>query len=87
MTEFTRNYGLYPLGQTRDPKQQSHSREEVDETGPMLRSKVKPGICIPWEEKRKELLRILGDENLLKKIWEEVESFGYLFIWQVLLSF
>jgi uroporphyrinogen-III decarboxylase len=87
MTEFTRNYGLYPLGQTRGPKQQPHSREEVDETGPMLKSKVKPGICIPWEEKRKELPQILGDENLLKRVWEEVESFGYLFIWQVLLSF
>jgi uroporphyrinogen-III decarboxylase len=86
MTEFTRSYGLYPLGQAQGLKQ-LHSREEVDETGPMLRSKIKPGICIPWEEKRKELLRILGNENLLKRIWEEVESFGYLFIWQVLLSF
>jgi uroporphyrinogen-III decarboxylase len=87
MTEFTRNYGSYPLGQIQSSKQQPHPREELNEKEPMLKSKVKPGICIPWEEKRKELPQILGDENLLKRVWEEVESFGYLFIWQVLLSF
>jgi len=46
-----------------------------------------PGTCIPWEEKRKELPPISGDENLVKRTWEEVDSLGYMYIWQILLSF
>ena len=46
-----------------------------------------PGTCITWEEKRKELPPIRGDEQLVKRVWEEVDGFGYMYIWQVLLSF
>jgi len=49
--------------------------------------KIKPGICIPWEEKRKELPEIQGDEELFKRIWEDNEALAYMYIWQVLLSF
>ncbi|MHC4123103.1 MAG: hypothetical protein ACYSSI_05960 [Planctomycetota bacterium] len=49
--------------------------------------KVKPGICISWEEKLKELPKILGDEQLVKKIWEDNESLAYMYIWHCLLSF
>jgi len=46
-----------------------------------------PGACIPWEEKRRDFPQITGDEQLVKRVWEEVEAFGYMYIWQVLLSF
>lgn len=46
-----------------------------------------PGACIPWEEKRKEFAKICGDEELVKKIWESNDALGYMYIWQVLLSF
>jgi len=46
-----------------------------------------PGSCIPWEEKKKELPTITGDEELVKRQWEEIDSLGYTYIWQVLLSF
>ncbi len=46
-----------------------------------------PGTCITWEEKRKEFPPISGDEALVKRVWEEVDAFGYMYIWQVLLSF
>lgn len=49
--------------------------------------KIKPGVCIPWEEKRKELPNITGDEELFKRIWEDNEALAYMYIWQVLLSF
>jgi hypothetical protein len=52
-----------------------------------MKSKVKPGQCIPWEEKRKEIPSISGNEPLVKQIWEDVDSFGNMFIWQCLLSF
>ncbi len=49
--------------------------------------KIKPGVCIPWEEKRKEFPKITGDEEIFKRIWEDNESLAYMYIWQVLLSF
>ena len=47
----------------------------------------KPGVCIDWQEKLKELPRISGDEELFKKVWEDVDSLAYTYIWQCLLSF
>jgi len=51
------------------------------------KSKREPGVCIPWEEKRKELPKISGDEELAKKIWQDIDALGYVYIWQCLLSF
>jgi hypothetical protein len=51
------------------------------------KQKKKPGVCIPWEQKKAELPRITGDEKLVRRVWEEVDSLGYTYIWQVLLSF
>ena len=50
-------------------------------------SKRKPGVCIPWEEKLKELPEMPGDKELVKKIWEDVDSLGYVYIWNCLLCF
>jgi len=46
-----------------------------------------PGICIPWEEKLKELPQISGDADLMKRIWEDNEALANMFIWHCLLSF
>ena len=46
-----------------------------------------PGVCIPWEEKSKEIGAIQGDEEVFKQVWKDVDSLGYMYIWQVLLSF
>lgn len=90
ITEFARRYGKYPLEQSQGSESQSYADKNEDKSSSALhysKSRVKPGVCIPWEEKRKELPRISGDENVFKRIWEEIESFGHLFIWQILLSF
>lgn len=50
-------------------------------------SKRPPGSCIPWEEKQKELPPIQGDKELVKRQWEQIDALGYMYIWQVLLSF
>jgi len=47
----------------------------------------KPGTCLSWEEIRKELPAINGDEELFKRIWEDNDALGYMYIWQLLLSF
>ena len=45
----------------------------------------KPGVCIPWEEKKKELGEIKGDPEMVKKMWEQNDCNGYYFIWQCFL--
>ena len=50
-------------------------------------AKVKAGVCIPWEEKLKELPTITGDRDLAQRVWEEIDALGNPFLWQCLLSF
>ena len=54
---------------------------------PEMPNKRPPGVCIPWEEKVKELPPITGDKELATKVWEDVDSLAYTYIWQCLLSF
>jgi hypothetical protein len=49
--------------------------------------KRKPGVCIPWEQKLKELPKISGDEQPVQKVWEDIDALGYVYIWHCLLSF
>jgi hypothetical protein len=46
-----------------------------------------PGVCIPWQEKLKELPEIRGDRELVQRVWEDVDALGYVYIWHCLLSF
>ena len=93
MTEFTREYGVYD---TSAPQTDEGSREDRDaapepqETAHMpgqREPKVKPGVCIPWEEKLKELPEIQGDKELVRRVWEDIDALGHMYIWHVLLSF
>jgi hypothetical protein len=49
--------------------------------------KIKPGVCIPWEQKLKELPEISGDEQLFREVWEDIDELAYVCIWHCLLSF
>lgn len=46
-----------------------------------------PGVCIPWEEKRRELPEDISREDLIRRVWEENDLWGYVYIWHCLLSF
>jgi hypothetical protein len=48
---------------------------------------IKPGACLPWDEKVKELPSICGDRQLVQQVWEDIDALAYMYIWQVLLSF
>ena len=50
-------------------------------------AKRPPGTCIPWAEKREEFPTLSGDKDLVKRVWEDIDSLGYVYIWQILLSF
>jgi len=51
------------------------------------KTKRPPGVCIPWQEKLKELPKISGDKELVQKVWQNIDALGYMYIWQCLLSF
>ena len=58
----------------------------MSEEKQVVQRKTEPGICIPWEEKVKEYEKIMGDEEVLQKSWEDIDTLTYMFIWFVLIS-
>ena len=47
-----------------------------------------PGVCVPWEERRRELgAPLRGSEELAERVWRAADAGGAMFIWQMLLSF
>jgi uroporphyrinogen-III decarboxylase len=87
LTDFTREYGVYSGGHSGIPDFGLRSVDCPESEIPNPKSAVAPGVCVPWEEKRKEIASISGDEGLVRRIWEEVDALGNMFIWQVLESF
>ncbi|MBI2423723.1 MAG: hypothetical protein HYV27_12910 [Candidatus Hydrogenedentes bacterium] len=90
MTEFTREYGVYPgvsspaalpVARPEDAAGVAAWAKSFSWAGPA------PGQCVAWETKRKEYGAIPGDEGLLKRVWEDLEGFGYTYIWHCLVSF
>lgn len=41
----------------------------------------KPGMLTPWEVKKAELGGVIGDEDLIKKPWERLESMAFNWLW------
>jgi hypothetical protein len=91
MTETTREFGVYsqtPSSASVEPAAPAagYGGQGVGLAGRPA-PRIKPGVCIPWEEKAKALPPLTGDPDLVKTIWENVEGLGNTFIWQCLLSF
>ncbi len=93
-TEATREYGIYNgmgwsgIDNVLNSEQTVQSTDGLHIQKPSWLSCYPPaGVCVPWEEKRKEIPQIKGDELLVEQIWNGIEAHGYTFIWQMLLSF
>jgi hypothetical protein len=94
MTGFTREYGVYSAGSSAPPPGAFDACHEAatgdnppqDVSNPR-RSRIKPGVCIPWDEKMKELPAIPGDVEVVRRIWEDIDALGNLYIWHCLVSF
>ena len=86
MTEFTREYGVYGSAASSSPQSDS-CKSKSSAVAEARELRVKPGVCIPWEEKVKEIPEIPGDVQLVQRIWEDIEGLAHTYIWQVLLSF
>ena len=50
-------------------------------------SMKRPGVCVPFEEAKADWQEIQGDEELVRKIWEENDAEAYMFLWQCVVSF
>jgi hypothetical protein len=91
MTDFTREYGVYTGAAYRvsglGSRVSGSSPVKPDTRNPIPETRIKPGVCIPWEEKVKELPPIQGDKDLVKAVWENIDALGNLYIWHCLLSF
>ena len=87
MTEFTREYGVYSDGHSRSVAPAPAALPEGIGMSHRANTKKQPGVCFPWEEKCRELPVITGDQELMRRIWRDIDSLGNMYIWQVLLSF
>lgn len=94
LTDFTREYGVYsgaasPASSVLPPLRPCDGADVTDLAGLTGHSVpgIKPGICRPWEEKAAELPPVTGDTDLVRRVWDNAESMGNTYIWQLLLSF
>lgn len=93
MTQTARDYGVY-TGQTAptplppcDVPASIKDRAGLRGLAGRPEPKIKPGMCFQWEEKAKELPPVTGDVEMVRRVWEQVDGLGNMFIWQLLLSF
>jgi hypothetical protein len=85
MSDAGREFGIYSSGCLEPlPPQQPDSGTAGLAAAP---GRPRPGVCQPWEEKLAELPPIQGDAALCRRVWENIDTLGYMYVWQVLLSF
>ncbi len=95
MTDAVRERGVYPAGSYKPPTATPPCElpESVAERNTLTglagrpQPRIRPGVCFPWEERVKELPEITGSPELVRKIWDDIDAFGNMYIWQLLLSF
>jgi uroporphyrinogen-III decarboxylase len=94
MTQFVREHGVYSSGSTSastlPPSEVPSSVQERPRLAGLAgrpEPRIKPGVCLPWDQKVKQLPEITGNPDLLRQVWEQIDGMGNMFIWQMLLSF
>ena len=94
MTNFIREYGVYSSSSgtasalaPSDVPSSVAERPSLTGMANQPAPRIKPGLCLPWEVKAKELPEITGNPDLIRQVWEQVDGMGNAFIWQMLLSF
>jgi uroporphyrinogen-III decarboxylase len=99
MTDFTREHGVYSSGHSTPAAPQPDvagnaagdaQRKRPSDANPAILgipNRKRPGACVPWEEKRKEIASIPGDEAVVRDVWNQIDGLANTYIWQLLLSF
>ncbi len=95
MTRTIREHGGYPVGEYETPTAtppaetdaSAKARAGLKGMAGRVHGQPRVGVCLPWEQRARELPEITGNRELVQKIWEDVDAFGAMYIWQLLLSF
>jgi uroporphyrinogen-III decarboxylase len=95
MTEAGREFGVYPQGSYALPTATAPcdvaasvaDRGQLTGLAGRPAPAVRPGVCYPWEDKVRQLPEITGSPELVRRVWEDIDAFGAVYIWQLLLSF
>lgn len=87
MTDFVREYGVYGTPRPAPVRSANDEAVEITPSAAFRQTRLAPGVCFPWAEKRAELPPIGGDEALFERVWGEVDGLAYMYIWQLLESF
>jgi hypothetical protein len=89
MTDFVRDYGVYSQGSL-DALPPSAAPTGPVTSDPRLHPanvRRPAGTMESWDEKRKSIPNIPGDEDLCRRVWNDIDSLACMYMWQVLLSF
>jgi uroporphyrinogen-III decarboxylase len=88
MTDFTREYGVYSRS-SGSPAPGASQADPILPPGSFMaaRGQSSVGTCTAWDTKRAELPRMSGDEDLVRRIWTDIDGLANMYIWQLLLSF
>ena len=83
MIDFTLDYGTYSQASSAPGNIEEITRgvRPVPQGIPSPTQKRRPGVCVPWEDKKLELPPFQGDEALARRTWERIDSLGYTFCW------
>jgi uroporphyrinogen-III decarboxylase len=95
LTEVTRQHGVSAAGTYQPPTatrpcdlpQSIADRQRLADRPSQPTARARPGVCLPWETKVRELPGLTGNGELVRKVWEDVDALGVAYIWQMLESF
>ena len=94
LTDFTREYGVYSAGSSqastasRICARATGGRFQARRNGESRRAAHQAGhLSSVGGEGQGTCREITGDQDLVRRVWENVEALGNTYIWQLLLSF
>jgi uroporphyrinogen-III decarboxylase len=93
MTDATLEYGVYSRGHSAASLTPGGPKPEPADAKPGTflanppAGRLQPGECYSWRKKLADTGSIEGDEELFRRIWQNIDGLGNAFIYQILLSF
>ncbi len=82
MIDFTLNYSGYSkTPKVKDLNELKNVSRPLAGQYSFQQFKRPPGTCIPWSEKRNDFTKFIEDENIVRRMWEKIDSQGYSFCW------
>ncbi len=78
MIDAVLEFGVYDNSISPKPRELSQGYGPIDRLKPQQ-------LVTPWEVKKAEISTIKGDEDLIRRNWEQLEKMAYVWIWQWML--